>query len=71
MNVKTLERCLIETVDREMSHIVDTVEDSIQKASLTAIENIVAPKIEIAIRSINASCGGRDATIVSQNVGNM
>ena len=66
MSVKTLERCFNEKIDREMSNIVDTVEDRIQNAILTAIENIVAPKIELAIRSINAS-SGRDATSVSAN----
>ena len=66
MNVKTLERCFNERIDREMSNIVDTVEDRIQNAILTAIENIVAPKIELAIRSINAS-SGRDVTSVTTN----
>ena len=66
MRVKTLERCFNERIDREMSNIVDTVEDRIQNAILTAIENIVAPKIELAIRSTNAS-SGRDATSVSAN----
>ena len=66
MNVKTLERCFNERIDREMSNIVDTIEDRIQNAILTAIDNIVAPKIELAIRSINAS-SGRDATSVSAN----
>ena len=66
MNVKTLERCFNERIDREMSNIVDTVEDRIQNAILTAIENIVAPKIELAIRSINAS-SGRDVTSVTAN----
>ena len=66
MSVKTLERCFNERIDREMSNIVDMVEDRIQNAILTAIENIVAPKIELAIRSINAS-SGRDATSVSAN----
>ena len=66
MSVKTLERCFIEWIDREMSNILDTVEDRIQNATLTAIENIVAPKIELAIRSKNAS-SGRDATNVSAN----
>ena len=61
LSVKTLERCFNERIDREMSNIVDTVEDRIQNASLTAIDNIVAPKIELAIRPINAS-SGRDAT---------
>ena len=66
INVKTLERCFNESIDREMNNIVDTVEDRIQNAILTAIDNIVAPKIELAIRSINAS-SGRDATSVSAN----
>ena len=66
VNVKTLERCFNERIDREMSNIIDTVEDRIQNATLTAIENIVPPKIELAIRSINAA-SGRDATSVSVN----
>ena len=66
MNVKTLERRFNERIDREMSNIVDTVEDRIQNAILTAFENIVAPKIELAIRSINAS-SGRDVTSVIAN----
>ena len=68
MSVKTFERCFNERIDREMSNIVYTVEDRIQKAIMTAIDNIVAPEIELAIRSINAS-SGRDATSVSANSG--
>ena len=49
-----------------VSNIVDTVEDRIQNAILTAIDNIVAPKIELAIRSINAS-SGRDVASVTAN----
>ena len=66
VNVKTLERCYNERIDRKMNNIVDTVEDRIQNAILTAIENIVAPKIELAIRSMNASSGW-DATSVTAN----
>ena len=66
VSVKTLKRCFNERIDREMSNIVDTVEDRIQNAILTAIDNIIAPKIELAIRSINAS-SGRDVTSVSAN----
>ena len=66
MSVKTLERCFNERIDRETSNIIDTVEDRIQNAILTAIDKIVAPKIELAIRSINAS-PGRDVTSVSAN----
>ena len=66
VNVKTLERCFNERIDREMSNIVDTVEDRIQNATLTAIYSIVAPKIELAIRSMNAS-SGPDATSITAN----
>ena len=66
VSVKILKRCFNERIDREMSNIVDTVEDGIQNAILTAIDNIIAPKIELAIRSIKAS-SGRVATSVSAN----
>ena len=66
MNVKTLERCSYERIDKEKSNIVDTVENRIQNAIFTAIENIVAPKIELPVRSINAS-SGRDVTSVAAN----
>ena len=65
-NVETLERCFNERIDRKMNNIVNTVEDRIQNAILTAIDNIIAPKIELAIRSINAS-SGRDVASVSVN----
>ena len=66
LNVKTLERCFSERIDREMENIVETVEDRIQSAILTAIDNIVGPKIELAIRSKNAS-SGRDVASMSAN----
>ena len=66
MTVKTLERCFNERIDIEMNNIVDTVEDKIQNAILAAIDNIVAPKIELAIRSSNAFSGW-DVTSVSAN----
>ena len=64
--MKTLDRCFIEKIDREMSNIVDTVEDRVQNAILIAIDSIVAPEIELAFRSINAS-SGQDPTSVIAN----
>ena len=49
-----------------MNNFVDTVKERIQNANLTAIINIVAPKIELAIRSKNAS-SGQEATSVATN----
>ena len=61
VNVKTLEGFFNERIDKEMSNFVDTVEDRIQNAILTAIDSINTPRIEFASRSINAFSGG-DAT---------
>ena len=66
MSVKTLERCFNERIGKEMRNIIDTVEDRIQNAILTATDNIVTPKMELAIRSKNASSGW-DVTNVSAN----
>ena len=57
VNVKTLERCFNERIEKEMNIIVDTVEDTIQNAILTASDCFVAQKIEFAFRLINASFG--------------
>ena len=65
-SVKTLERRFNERIVREMSNTIDTVEDGIQNVILTAIDKIFAPKIELAVRSKNAS-SGRDVTSVSAN----
>ena len=66
MDVKNLERCFNEGIDREMGKIVDTVEDGIQKANLTAIDSIITAKIKLAVMLMNAS-SGRDATSVLVN----
>ena len=66
VNVKTLERYFNERIDKEMNNIVDTLENKIQNAILTPIDNIVAPKFELAIRSINAS-SGQNLTNVVEN----
>ena len=62
-----VERCFNETIDKEMNNIGDAVEDRNQNVYLTALDNLVAPKSELAIRSANASCG-RDATSIAANL---
>ena len=51
----------------ENSNFVNTVEDRIQNAILSAIDNIVAPKMELAIRSINASSGRDVASVAAKS----
>ena len=43
--MKTLGSHFNERIDREMSTIVETVEDRVQNGILTAIDNLVASKI--------------------------
>ena len=43
VNVKNLERCFNERIDKEMDNFADIVEDRIQFAILTAIDNIITP----------------------------
>ena len=43
--------------DGHDSNIVDTVEDRIQNAILTAFDIVSTPRIELAVRSINSSSG--------------
>ena len=66
VKLNTLERRFKEKIDRKKSNIVDTVENRIHNPNSTAVDNNVAPKIELAIRSIDAT-SGRDATIVAAN----
>ena len=50
VNLKTLERCLNEKIDRESGNIVETVEYRFQNKTLNAIDRIVTPRIELAVR---------------------
>ena len=72
VNVKTLERCFNDRIDREMRDFVDTVEDRIQNASLTAGDSIAARKLELAITSITGSLDEMPPMLrLIQNVGNI
>ena len=61
-----LEKCFNEEVDRFMGNIVDGVEDGIQNATLTAIEILITPMIELVLRSKNVS-PGRDVASIAAN----
>ena len=48
-------------------NIVDTVEGRIQNATLTAIDKIVAPKMELTIRSVNVSSGQNATSVMARS----
>ena len=66
VKVQTLEKCFTARVDREMGNIVETVEDGIPNVILTAVVEIIPPRIELAVRLINAS-SRQVAAIVTAN----
>ena len=66
VNVQTLDRCFIDRIDNEMSISVAMVEDRIQDAIFTAIDIIFTPRIELAVRALNAP-SERDAASFSAN----
>ena len=55
MNVKTLERCFVERIDREKGDFDNPVGDKTRNAILTAIYSIFTPKIELTITSVMTS----------------
>ena len=67
MIVRTLKRRLNENAGCEMGNIVYTVEDKFQNAFLTSNYGNFNRKIDLAIRSVNAS-SERDTTSVLANL---
>ena len=53
-------------IGEEMGNIVDTVEDRIQNSFLTAIDDIIIPRIELAVGSINAFSGQDTASVTAK-----
>ena len=50
-----------------MGNIDDTVDDGNQNAILTAVDNTITPRIELAVMSINASSEGNAAGVTANS----
>ena len=57
LKTQIFERCFNGRIDKEKGHTVDKVEDRIQNAIFTAIDKIITPSFELAVKSKNASSG--------------
>ena len=53
----TLEENIVSKMRSEVDSVMTTVETRVQNVVLTAIENLVIPRVELAMRSANASSG--------------
>ena len=56
-NVHTLEENIVSKVRSEVHSVMSAVDTKIQDAVMTAVENLVIPRVEMAIKSANASSG--------------
>ena len=55
VDMHTLEKNIVSKVRSEVNSVMTTVETRVQDAVLTAIENLLIPRVEVAMKSINAS----------------
>ena len=55
----TLEENFVSTVRSEVDNVMITVETRVKDAALTAIEKLGIPRVELAMKSSNASSGRR------------
>ena len=54
VDVHTLEENFVSKVRSEVDNVMTSVETNVQDAVLTAIENLVIPRVELAMKSANA-----------------
>ena len=59
VDMRTLEKNFVRKVRRNVDGVMTTVETKAQNAVLTVIENLVLPRVELAMKSVNASSGHR------------
>ena len=63
IDVHTLEKNFANKVRGEVDSVMTTVENRVRDAILTAIESLVIPRVELAMKSVNASSGRDENSI--------
>ena len=65
MDIHTLEKNIADKVRREVDEVITLVEIRVQDAVLTAMENLVICRVELAMKSVDASSGrGMDSVVL-------
>ena len=57
VDVHTLQKNIVTEVRTEVDNMMTSVKNSVQDALLTAIENLVTPRVELAMKAANAPSG--------------
>ena len=60
MDMHTLEENIVSKVRSQVDNVMTTVKTTVQDAVLTAIENIVIPRVDLVMKSANASSARSD-----------
>ena len=65
VNIHTLEDIVFNKIRCESNNVIASVEKRVQGSALTEIENLVIPRVELAVRSVNVSTGcGMDNAVL-------
>ena len=59
-----LENNIVSKVQNEEDSVMTTVETRVQDAMMSQIENLVIPRVELAMKSVNASSGHELGSVV-------
>ena len=64
MDVHRLEKNISSKVPIEVDCVMTTVESRVQDAMLTTIQNLAIPRVELAVKPVNALAGNGDGSVV-------
>ena len=64
MYTQAIERNISDRVHGEVDNVVAEDETRVHDAFLTAVESLVVPRVEVAMKSINASSGRDPESVV-------
>ena len=60
LDVQTFTRIFTDKITKEMSNVIEKVEDRIQNANYSSLDNFITPRIELTVSSTNAQRTGGD-----------
>ena len=64
VGMHTLEKNFADKIGREVDSVMTTVETRVENVEMTAIENLVIPTVELAMKSVDASSGRGAESVV-------
>ena len=69
--MQTLKRSLTNKVLSDVDNVVATVATKLHDAILAAMDSLVVPRVELAMKSVNATSGRNPGSVVLTETGEM